>query len=90
MRANNSHFLIFFHIHTRHLCVGVLSFFVGGICRSLWFFNSPSSLPGGSLFGARFGGVGVGILLESCNSSDDGDFDTSSLVCLRFSLTSTK
>jgi hypothetical protein len=57
---------------------------------SLWFFNSPSSLPGGSLFGARFGGVGVGVLLESCDSSDDDGVDTSSLVCIRFSVTSTK
>jgi hypothetical protein len=62
---------------------------------SLWFFNFPSSLPGGSLFRARFGGNGVGVLLESCDSSDDDDdddddVDTSSLVCIRFSLTSTK
>ena len=29
---------------------------------------------GGSLFGACFGGVGVGVLLEPCDSSnDDGD-----------------
>jgi hypothetical protein len=54
---------------------------------SLWFFIFPSSLPGGSLFGARFGGVGVGVLLESCNSCEDDDgVDTSSLVCIRFSL----
>jgi hypothetical protein len=56
---------------------------------SLWFFNFPSSLPGGPLFGARFSRVDVGILLESCDSSDD-DVDTSSLLCIRFSLTSTK
>jgi hypothetical protein len=92
VQTNLIYFLIFFHIHTRHLRAGVLSFFVGGICTSLWFFNFPSSLPGGSLFGARFGGVGVGILLKSCDSSDDDDddVDTSSLVCIRFSLTSTK
>jgi hypothetical protein len=42
--------------------------------HSLWFFNFPSSLPGGSLFGACFAGVGVGILLES---DDDDDVDTS-------------
>jgi hypothetical protein len=91
-QTNLVSFLIFFLIHTRHLCVGVSSFFVGGICTSLWFFNFPSSLPGGSLFGARLGGVGVGVLLESCDSSDDDhdDVDTSLLVCIRFSLTSTK
>jgi hypothetical protein len=56
----------------------------------LWFFNFPSSLPGGSHFGAHVG-VGVGVLLESCDLSDDDDgVDTSSLVCIRFSLTSTK
>jgi hypothetical protein len=76
----------------QHLRPGVSSFFVGGMCTSLWFFNFPSSLPGGSLFGARFGGVGVGVLLESCDSSDDYDdgVDTSSLVCIKFSPTSTK
>jgi hypothetical protein len=78
----------------QHLRVGVLSFFVGGICTSLWFFTLPSSLPGGSLFEARFGGIGVGLLLESCNSDDDDDddddVDTSVFVCIRFSLTSTK
>jgi hypothetical protein len=77
-QTNLVSFLIFFRIHTQHLRVGVLSFFIGGICTSLWFFNSPSSLPGGSLFRARFGGVGVGVLLESCDLSDDDDgVDTS-------------
>jgi hypothetical protein len=33
----------------------------------------PSSLPGGSFFGVRFVGVGVGVLLEPCDSSDDDD-----------------
>jgi hypothetical protein len=47
-------------------------------------------MPGGSLFGARFGGVGVGVLLESCDSSDDDGVETSSLAYIRFSLTSTK
>jgi hypothetical protein len=89
MQTNLVSFLLFFRIHTRHLRVGVLSFFVGGVCTSLWFFNFPSSLPGGSLFGARFGGVVVGVLLESCDSSDDDEVDTSSFVCIRFSLTST-
>ena len=40
--------------------------------------------PGGSFFGARFGGVGVGVLLEPCDSSDDDDGDdTASDVCIR-------
>jgi hypothetical protein len=90
MQTNLISFLIFLRIHTRHFRVGVLFFFVGGIRTSLWFFNLPSSLPGGSLFGARFGGVGVGVMLKSCDSSDDDGVDTSSLVCIRFSLTSTK
>jgi hypothetical protein len=90
-QTNLISFLIFFRIRTRHLHVGVLPFFVGGICTSLWFFNSSSSLPGGPLFGAHFGGIVVGVLLESCDSSSDDDgVDTSSLVCIRFSLTSTK
>ena len=47
----------------------------------------PSSLPGGSVFGARFGGVGVGILLEPCDLSDDDDGDdTASDVCIIFSV----
>ena len=37
------------------------------------------------MFGERFGGVGVGVLLEPCDLSDvdDGD-DTASDVCIRF------
>jgi len=56
---------------------------------SVLFFIFPSSLPGGSFFGARFGGVGVGVLLEPCDSSndDDGD-DTASDACIRFSVIS--
>jgi hypothetical protein len=49
--------------------------FVGGIWTSLCFFSFPSSLPWGSFFGARFVGVGVGVLLEPCDSSDDDDGD---------------
>jgi len=42
---------------------------------------------GGSFFGARFVGVGVGVLLEPCDSSDDDDVDdTASDVCSRFSV----
>ena len=49
------------------------------------FFSFPSSLPGGSFFGARFGGVGVGVLLEPCDSPDvDDGHDTASDVCIRF------
>ena len=60
----------------------------GPVCDSLVF---PSSLPGGSFFGAHFDGVSVGVLLEPCNSSDvdDGD-DTASDVCIRFSVISDK
>ena len=47
-------------------------------------------MPGGSLFGAHFGGIVEGILLETCDSSDDESVDTSSVVCIRISLTSTK
>ena len=47
-------------------------------------FIFPSSLPGGSLFGALFGGIGVGVLLETCDSSDSG-VNTSSVVCIRIS-----
>jgi hypothetical protein len=59
---------------------------VGGIWTSLCFFSFPSSLPRGSFLGARFVGVGVGVLLESCNASDDDDGDdTASDVFIRFS-----
>jgi hypothetical protein len=44
-------FLIFFRTHNQHFCVGVLSFFVGGIRTSMWFCSFPSNLPGGSFFG---------------------------------------
>jgi hypothetical protein len=44
---------------------------------SSWFFIFfPSNLPSGSLFRACFGGIGVGILLENCDSSDDEGVDT--------------
>jgi hypothetical protein len=52
---------------------------------SLWFFIFPSSLPGGPLFGACFGEIGVDALLVTCNSSDDG-VDTSFVVCIRISV----
>jgi len=35
LNTEKSSFLIFFHPHTRHFRVGVLSFFVGGIWTSL-------------------------------------------------------
>jgi len=46
-------------------------------------------VPGGSFFGAHFGGVGVGVQLEPCDSSDvvEGD-NTASGVCIRFSVIS--
>jgi hypothetical protein len=57
----------------------------GPVCDSLVF---PSSLPGGSFLGARFDGVGVGVLLDPCNPSDDDGDDTASDVCIRFSVIS--
>ena len=56
------------------------------MCNSLFF---RQACQGGSLFGARFGGVGLGVLLEPCDSSndDDGD-DTASDACIRFSVIS--
>ena len=49
----------------------------------------PSSLLGGSFLGARFGAVGVGVLLESSDSSnDDESDDTASDACFRFSVIS--
>jgi hypothetical protein len=80
MQTNQVSFFIVFCIHTRHLCFGVLSFFFGGICTSFWFFTFPSSLPDGSLFGAHFSGIGLGILPETCDSPDDEGVDTSSVV----------
>jgi len=52
----------------------------------LYFSIKPAR---GSFFRARFGGVGVGVLLEPSNSSndDDGD-DTASDACIRFSVIS--
>ena len=62
----------------------------GPVCDSLVFHQACQ---GGSFLGARFGGVGVGVLLEPCNSSDDDDDDddgddTASEVCIRFSVVS--
>ena len=80
----------YYFAHTLDIfMLAFLSFFVGGIWTSWWFFSFPSSLPGGSFFGARFGGVGVGVLLKPCDSSDDDDDDDddddmASDVCLDF------
>ena len=39
--------------------------------------------------GPRFGGAGVGVLLQTCDSLDDDDGDdTSSDACIRFSVIS--
>ena len=56
------------------------------MCDSLFFHQACQ---GGLFFGARFGGVRVGVLLEPCYSSndDDGD-DTASDACIRFSVIS--
>ena len=55
----------------------------GPVCDSLVFHW------GVIFFWARFGGVGVGVLLEPCDLSvdDDGD-DTASDVCIIFSVIS--
>jgi len=47
-------------------------------------------LPGGSFFGACFVGVGVDVLLEPCDLSDDDDDgdDAASDVCIGFSVIS--
>jgi hypothetical protein len=71
------------------MLVSCLSLLVGYV-RVCGFFIFPSNLPGGSLLVARFGGIGVGILLETCYLSADERVDTSSVVCVRISLTSTK
>ena len=44
----------------------------GPVCDSL---VSHQACQGGVNFGARFHGVGVGVLLEPCDSSDDDDGD---------------
>ena len=58
----------------------------GPVCDSLVFHQACQ---GGHFFGARFDGVGVGVLLNPCDSSyvDDGD-DTASDVCISFSVIS--
>jgi hypothetical protein len=94
MRANKSCFFLDIspYTHTTFSC-WCLVFLCRRDTHEFMVFHFPSSLPGGSLFGAHFGGVGVGILLESCDSSssdyDDDGVDTSSLVCIRFSPIST-
>jgi len=44
----------------------------------IYFSMKPAG--GGSFFGARFIGVGVGVLLEPCDSSDDDCDDIASDV----------
>jgi hypothetical protein len=53
----------------------------GPLCVSLVFHQACQ----GGLFGARFVGVGVGVPLEPCDSSDDDGDDTASDVCIRLS-----
>ena len=55
----------------------------GPVCDSLVFHQTCQ----GGHFWARFVGVGVGVLLEACDSSDDDDGDdTTSDVCIIFSV----
>ena len=56
----------------------------GPVCDSLVFRQACQWR--GSFFGAHFGGVGVGVLLKPCDSSDVDD--TASDVCNRFSVIS--
>jgi len=56
----------------------------GPVCDSLVFYQACQ----GVFFGAQFVGVGVGVLLEPCDSSDDDGDDTASDVCIRFSVIS--
>ena len=80
---------IFLHTRSTFSCWRFIIFLwveYGPVCDSLVFHQACQ---GGSFFGARFVGVGVGVLLEPCDSSgdDDGD-DTSSDVCSRLSVIS--
>ena len=53
----------------------------GPVCDSSFFHKACQ----GVFFWARFGGVGVGVLLEPCDSPDvDDGHDTASDVCIRF------
>ena len=55
----------------------------GPVCDSLVFHQACQ----GTFFGALVG-VGLGVLLEPCDSSDDDGDDTASDVCIRFSVIS--
>jgi len=57
----------------------------GPVCDSLVFHQACQE---GSFFGAHFVGVGVGVLLEPCDSSDDDGDDIASDVCIIFSVIS--
>jgi len=58
----------------------------GPVCDSLDFHQVCQR---GHFLEARFFGVGVGVLLEPCDSSDDDDGDDrASDVCIRFSVIS--
>ena len=56
----------------------------GPVCDSLVFHQACKV---GHFWGTFFG-VGVGVLLEPCDSSDDDGDDTASDVCIRFSVIS--
>ena len=79
---------IFSHTHSTFSCWRFVTL-CGWNMDQFVILSFPSSLPGGSIFGALFGGIGLGVLLEPCDSSDvdDGD-DTASDVCIRFSMIS--
>jgi hypothetical protein len=91
MRSNKSRLFldIFPYTHTTSSC-RCLVFLCRRDMHEFMVFQFSIKPARWSHFRARLGGVGVGVLLESCNSSDDDGVDTSSLVCIRFSLTSAK
>ena len=81
---------IFSHTNSTFSCWCFIIFLwveYGPVCDSL---VSHQTCQGGHFWGARFRGVGVGVLLEPCDSSDDDDDgdDTASDVCIRFSVIS--
>jgi hypothetical protein len=90
MRANKSRFFldVLPYIHSTSSCRCFVF-----LCRRdmrIMVFQFSIKPARWVTFRGSFGGVGVGVLLESCDSSDDDSgVDTSFLVRTRFSLTST-